>query len=236
MASLRALASCIGCPTNFSVLRDFFGYASAPPWGLAPASQQGSLPQSLSVLTQAKRLQKVHFPLDLIRVGTGASGLLPDVDEQNLDCAVQIARDIFGAIGIGIGRVDRWWMIPLADTTGFDVIDDEGEAADLIDEYSAPGAGIDAFMVLAWMGDIVGTTPDKGDGVAFVSREQDFLGTARTFSHELGHYFGLGHENDDPTNLMCQSSQPGVMFPGSTQLNADQVSEIEGADEMQSPC
>ena len=233
--SLRALATCIGCPPDFSVLRDFFGYASAPPWSLAPADQQASLPQSLSVLTQMKRLQQKHFSLDLIRVGTDSNGFLPAVDEQNLDCCVQLARDIYGAVGIGIGKVDRWWMVPLADNTGFDVIDDDCEASDLIDEYSAPGGGIDVFFVLAWAGNTGGTTPSKSDGVGLESREDDFLGTARTFSHELGHYFGLGHENDDPTNLMCQSNQAGLM-PGSSQLNADQVEEVEDADDMQSPC
>jgi hypothetical protein len=234
--SLRALATCIGLPADYRVVRDFFGYASAPPWNLAPAAQQTSLPQSLSLLTQMKRLQQKHFALDLIRVGTSASGFLPAVDEQNLDCAVQLARDIYGAAGFGIGKVDRWWMVPLADNTGFDVIDDDCEAHDLIDEYSAPGGGIDVFFVLAWAGDTIGTTPSKGDGVGVESREDDFLGTGRTFAHELGHHFDLGHENDDPNNLMCQSSEPGVMMPGSTQLTSDQVDEIEDADDMQSPC
>jgi len=234
--SLRALATCIGLPADFSVVRDFFGYASAPPWSLAPADQQASLPQALSVRTQLQRVQQRHFSLDLIRVGTFASGFLPSVDEQNLDCAVQLTRDIFGAAGFGIGRVDRGWIVPLAANTGYDVIDDDCEASDLIDEYSAPGGGIDVFFVLAWAGSTAGTTPWKGDGVGVESREDDFLGTARTFAHELGHHFGLGHENDDPNNLMCQSSEPGVVMPGSTQLNADQVDEIDDADELRSPC
>jgi hypothetical protein len=235
MASLRAFATCIGCSTNFSVLRDFFGYASSPPWGQAPAMQQANLPQSLSVLTQVKRLKLPHFPLDLVRVGTNGAGLLADVDEQNIDCAVQIARDIYAAAGIGIGKVDRWYGIPLADNTGYDVIDDDGEAEDLVDDYDAPGAGIDVFFVIDWAGDTIGITPAKPDGVAVELRETDFLGTARTLAHELGHYFDLGHENDDPTNLMCQTSKANPM-PGSTVLNSDQIDEIKDADEMQPPC
>lgn len=236
MASLRAFASCIGCPPNFSVVRNFFGYASAPPWNLAPSGQQASLPQSLSLLEQIKRLKQKHFHLDVIRVGTGPSGLLSPTDEQNLDCAVQMAREIYAAIGVGIGRVDRWWLIPLSDNTGYDVIDSDSEAEDMIDEYDAPGGGIDVFLVQAWAGDTVGTTPSKGDGVAVESRETDFLGTARTFSHELGHYFGLGHENDKPNNLMCQTKNANKAPRSNLQLNSDQANEIKDSDDMHPAC
>jgi hypothetical protein len=87
-----------------------------------------------------KRLKQKHFHLDLVRVGTDSNGLLSPTDEQNLDCAVQMAREIYRAIGVGIGRVNRWWLIALYDNTGFDVIDDDCEASDLIDEFDAPGA------------------------------------------------------------------------------------------------
>jgi len=235
MASLRALAACIGITGDFRVVRNFFGYASAPPWNLAPGSQQANLPQSLSLLTQMKRLQKTHFHVDCIRVGADGNGLLAAVDEQNLDCAVQFARDIYGAAGIGIGRYDRGWFIPLSDNTGYDVIDDDCEASDLVDEYSVPGAGVDVFFVQAYAGSTVGLTPAKGDGVVVESRETDFLGTARTFSHELGHFFSLGHENDKPNNLMCQTKFANAM-PGSTQLTSGQISDVKDADEMKGAC
>lgn len=235
MASLRAAAFCIGCPANFALVRDFFGYASPPPWSLAPPAQQPSLPQSLSVAAQMRRLRQKHFHLDLVRVGTDAAGLLPAVDEENLDCAVQMAREIFGAVGVGIGRVNRSWIIPLSDNTGYDVIDDDCEAVDLVDEYSAPGGGIDVFLVQAWVGSVFGVTPAKPDGVVVESRENDFLGTARTFAHELGHFFDLGHKNDTPNNLMCQTGSANPM-PGSTQLNSDQIGTIKDADGMRSAC
>ena len=146
-----------------------------------------------------------------------------------------MARDIFGAAGIGIGRYDRWWMIPLSDNTGYDVIDDDCEASDLVDEFDAPGGGIDVFFVLSYAGSTAGLYPWKGDGVVVESREMTFLGTARTFSHELGHYLGLGHENDKPNNLMCQSSQANPM-PGSTQLNSGQISDIKDHDDTTGAC
>lgn len=233
MASLKALAACIGITGDFRVVRNFFGYASAPPWNLA--NSQANLPQSLSLLTQMKRLQQKHFHLDCIRVGTDANNLLAPVDEQNLDCAVQWARDIYGAAGIGIGRYNRWFFIPLSDNTGYDVIDDDCEASDLVDEFNANGGGIDVFLVMAYAGDTVGLHPAKGDGVVVESRETDFLGTARTFSHELGHYFGLGHENDKPNNLMCQS-KPANDMPASIQLNSGQISDIKDHDDMHGAC
>jgi hypothetical protein len=182
-----------------------------------------------------KRLKHKHFHLSLVRVGTHSNGLLSPADEENLDCAVQMAREIYGAIGVGIGRVNRWWRIPLSDHTGFDVIDDDSEAEDLIGEWSVPGAGIDVFLVPTWLRDTLGLLPKGGDGVAVESRAEEFLGTARTFSHELGHYLGLGHENDKPNNLMCQTRDANPM-PGSAQLNSDQANDVRDSDAMDLAC
>ena len=246
MASLRQLAACIGLPGNFSVVRGFFGYASPPPWNLAPS--QTNLPQSLSLLTQMKRLQQKHFHLNVIRVGASSfDGLLNAVDEQNLDCAVQLTRDIYAAAGIGIGRVERWWMIQ---NTAYDVLEDDCEAEDLIDDYTVPNDGVDCFLVWTFVSLTVGVTFDDSDGVVVESRENTFLGTARTMAHELGHFFGLksggtdgvGHLNNTPSNLMCQSklankiSSGEVAIPGSTQFNFMQLVFIKSHVAMKEPC
>lgn len=233
MVSIRQQAQCIGLDRDFSVVGDYFGYASPPPWTQAPS--QTGLPQSLSVLTQAKRLKKTHVHLNLIRVGTDADGLMTPQDEENLDCAVDLVRGIYAAIGVGIGRVERWWCIPDAWDTGYETIDDDGEAEDLVDDYTVGGGGVDVFFVPLYVGSVVGLTPGKGDGVVVESREDDFLGTARTFGHELGHYFGLGHENGTPDNLMCQTQFANPM-PGSTKLNADQTETVKDADDMHGAC
>ena len=117
MASLRSLAACIGVTGEFSVVRDFFGHASPPPW--RPVSPDNIPPSSLSLLTQIRRLQQPYFNINVVRVGTNSDGIfaaegVDDIDaavhEKNVDAAVALAREIYGAIGVGIGRVERWWQ------------------------------------------------------------------------------------------------------------------------------
>lgn len=234
MVSLRAIAACVGFPSGFSVLRDFFGYRTAPPWTQAPS--QVGLPQSLSLLVQIKRVRMHHFHLNGVRVGTGADTLLSAAQEQCLDCAVQITRDIYAAAGIGIARFERKWHIPLAWNTGHELIADDDEAEDLVDEFTVPNDGIDSFAVIDFQeAGVVGTTPAKSDGVVFELRTGNFSGTGRTLAHELGHFFGLGHENDTPLNLMCQSQFAAAM-PASIQLSSDQVDDIEDDDHIKGAC
>jgi len=117
--------------------------------------------------------------------------------------------------------------------TSYETINDDCEAEDLVDEYTVPNNGVDCFFVPVYVGSTAGITPD--DGVVVESREGNFLGTGRTMAHELGHYFGLGHENDKPNNLMCQSKFANPM-PGSAQINGDQIDEMKEHDDMKAGC
>jgi hypothetical protein len=242
MASLRSLAACIGVTGEFSVVRDFFGHGSPPPW--RPVSPDNLPPPSLSLLTQIRRLQQPYFNINVVRVGTNSDGLFAAegvddidaaVDEKNVDSAVALAREIYGAIGVGIGRVERWHYISAADTD-YEVINSNAEAGNLVHQFSVGNDGIDVFVVFRYRRGVAGRHPLWGDGVVVESKETDFLFTARTFSHELGHFFlGQGHKNNEPNNLMAQTDNANPM-PGSTQLNAHQAEKIKKHDKILDAC
>jgi hypothetical protein len=162
------------------------------------------------VLNQARLVRKPHFNLNIVRVGTTDQGLFPQsVHEEEVDAAVHLARRVYAGIGVGIGKVKRWWYIPTSDGTGYDVIDDDCEADELIDAYDLPDDGIKVFFVTAWPCSnpnscTVGRTDGDGDGSVVYLQPGDFVGTGRALAHEIGHMFGFDHENDDGNNLMCQ--------------------------------
>jgi hypothetical protein len=241
MASLRSLAACIGVTGEFSVVGDFFGHASPPPW--RPVSSDNIPPSSLSLLTQIRRLQQPYFNINVVRVGTNSDGIfagegVDDIDdavhEKNVDAAVALAREIYGAIGVGIGRVERCGI--RAAETHYEVIDTHAEAAELVDEEAIGNDGmIDVFLVKAYL-DASGKCPPKQQtGVVVVSDETDFRYTAHTFSHELGHFFlGGGHKTNEPTNLMTNDAAATV--PTSTLLNANQTKKIKKHDKIHDAC
>ena len=241
MASLRSLAACIGVTGEFSVVRDFFGHGSPPPW--RPVSEDNIPPSSLSLLTQIRRLQQPYFNINVVRVGTNSDGIfaaegVDDIDaavhEKNVDSAVALAREIYGAIGVGIGRVERYGI--RAADTHYEVINSHAEAAELVDEKAGIGSpdGIDVFVVFAYLDASGKCPPWQQTGVVVDSEEKDFPYTAHTFSHELGHFFlGRGHENE-LSNLMTGDGAARV--PTSTLLNANQIEKIKKHDKIHDAC
>jgi hypothetical protein len=141
MASIKQLARCIGLSGDISIVRDFYGYTSVP------------TEKQLSLLTQARLLKSPHIHLNLIRVGTNENGWFSDTDEQEIDAAVQIMRDIYATVSIGVGRVERYF-ITVAQAKGRDIIDSDDEATELTDEWSVPNDALDVFFVLKfWVDD-----------------------------------------------------------------------------------
>ena len=224
MASVRSMMNCMGIDTsgNVSILFHFFGFIRRA----VPADPTGAATQ-VSMLGQVRGVQGKHVHLNVIRVGFdalggGAAGL--DAALETLDYATFRTRNIYSQVNLGVGRVQHWF-ITAAQSGGMDDLGSEGEADDLIAEWSVPNNGIDAFVVRNISDtDFVGKAADipgdcdkesKDDGVIAgeIGRTGDDF--ARTFAHEIGHHLGLSHNHggspDCPgttngcNNLMAQT-------------------------------
>ena len=206
--SLKASARCLGLSGRVSLLSGYFGmFRGRPPTDPVDGAV------ALSVRTQAQRVRGRHVHLNIIRVGidqfTGAQ-------LDRIDYAVFKTRNIYATVSLGVGRIQHW-DVATADANSRDDLGSEDEAEDLTQEWTVPNDGIDVFVVRNISDtDFVGISPvdgpcdknAKGMNGAIggeVNRTDDPF--ARSFAHEIGHYLGLSHENDQPDNLMCQSSR-----------------------------
>jgi hypothetical protein len=200
MVSLRNAANCIGLSGEISIIQDFYGYITGAP-------------KTLSLLTQIRLLQGKHIHLNLIRT---ARQFQPPVLKQ-IDAALQFMRDTYATVNLGVGRIERFFV----NQGGYEIIVDNDVAIDLLNSWSAPGDGIDVFLVLLIVGPAIGESPVDGScdkdsktsgSIIGVIDSGDILGT--TLAHEIGHYLGLDHENDLPDNLMFPSAPNGGKLYG----------------------
>lgn len=194
MANLRPFLRCIGLDTrnDISLFRQFFGYNS-----------RASFTTPVSVRQQIQRLKGRHVHLNLIRVG---SDRFTQADIEELDQAVKFTRDTYAQVGVGVGRVQHFG-ISTAEARGRAVIEDDGEAGALTDEWSVPNDGVDVFCVRWYIGaagsSLVGGSCDKDAKGAGVVIEMNAGGGISNFAlaHEVCHYLGNDHR-DDPAALM----------------------------------
>ncbi len=210
MASLRALAGCIGIDQNLSVLRDFFGFAR----GQLPPDPTGA-DVAVSLKRQFQRLDGDHFQLNVIAVG---SDQFTDNDYIEIDYSIFRLRNIYNPVALGVGRIQHW-IITTDEADGLDTPTSRGDLEQLTEDWTVPNDGIDLFIphnmsIPSNGGTLLGRSAvdgpcdkdDKGLSGACCGlwgSEQ----TSRTFAHELGHYLSLEHRNGSPDNLMCQSGK-----------------------------
>ena len=156
-----------------------------------------------------------------------------DGDYMQLDYAIFKLRNIFDQVGLGVGRVEHRG-IDTVDANGLDSPTTEGDLEQLTQDWTIPNFAIDMFIPHNMaVPNVLGISPipgpcDKdakgmnGPVCGLWGREQ----TARSFTHELGHYLGLEHRNDDPDNIMCQSSKANSIRD-SVQLTAEQGATMQ---------
>jgi hypothetical protein len=199
--SLKTISgNCIGLGSAFSVIKDFFGY----PFGT---------PQKVISLRRQMELAKGQaMNISIILVGTSDDSD-PSLVSWN-DCVavqhgIQIAREIYGKVDLGIRKV-YWSHIDRDDAGSYTNIDDSSEGNDLTNDWSAANDGLDVFFCPnvdtadGWGPGSAGTCDkgDKDDWTGVVCQ----LGLGNSFTgvllaHEMGHYLGLG-TGPSATNFM----------------------------------
>lgn len=220
MASLKQLLGCIGQSGEpLSVVKDFFGYHDSSGNAFVPAPPANpSSPNftKVSVLDQVKLLQGTHFHLNIILVG---HELFAATDWEKICFAIHMMRYIYGKVGLGVGRV-HWGSISAAEAGALVTPDSAADCTELTNGWSAEPDGMDLFVCTdmrfagrtgqPWANNPnnynPGHTCDKDSNkhntgsVANLSYGEQYVGN--TFAHEIGHYFGLGHIEDEPDNFI----------------------------------
>lgn len=241
MASIRALAGCIGVNPPFSVLRDFLGFRR----GSLPSDPSGAT-ASVSLLDQARRLQGPHFHLNVIDIG---SDQFTAADDMQVDYSVYRIRTIYAQVDVGVGRVLHW-VVSHAQAGGLDAPTTTDQLTEVGHRWVVDNDGLDiaipvAMNVASNGGQILGQSPEPGPCVTKDSKDMNgsvvgLFGseqTARSFAHEIGHNLGLDHRNGT-RNLMAQTGSipAGVGLRDAEQLTADQGTTIKGHCLMRPGC
>lgn len=248
MSSIRALATCMGVTgSDLSILGDFFGFSRVT----LPPDPTG-VDVVVSLKRQVDRLEGPHFHLNIIRIG---SDLFSDSDKQEIDYSILKLRDIYHEAGMGVGRVLHWGVLS-SDAGGLDTPTTNGDLRQITQNWTVDNDGIDLFIpnnfsvatssgITLGRSAIGGTCANKDKTTGMSGSTAGLWGslfnndqTARTVSHELGHYLGLFHRNGSPTNLMCQSGSvvPPATIRTATDLTDGQIQNIGNHCSVASGC
>ncbi len=190
--SLKSIASCVGASTPFRVRRDFFGFAHGGPG------------RDLSLKRQLELCQGESLGINIIKVGLED---FTDTNNNEIENAIQFAREIYDDVDIGIRRV-LWWHITNAQAGSHRTIDSVGEARDLTHDWTVNNSFLDVFVVRNMNGadgwSAVDGDPDKDAKNmtgSVVSLNGSFNNSGNTMAHEIAHYLGLEHVSSN-TNFI----------------------------------
>lgn len=152
--------------------------------------------------------------INIIRVG---SENFTSGDETTISNAITTTRNIYATVGLTI-PIAQNFVISLAEANGRDVIDNDGEAEALTDEWTVQNHAVDVFFVKLYVGSTAGLSAVRGpcdkDAKGMDGSVVELLGntTGLILAHEVGHYLGLSHVNGDSTNLMFPSVPNGGLL------------------------
>jgi hypothetical protein len=186
MNSIKDALNCLGFAGETSVVNHLFGYPFVP--------------KEMSVRKQVEALSGKHYHINVIQV---APEDYPSFATHQICYSLQVTRDIYGSVGVGIGKIE-WFFITRAEAGSKAVTDSESEASDLTGDWTVPNNGLDLFVVRlmtdtdGWSA--VNGSCDKnskgmtGSVVELFAGNDDYA--ANGFAHEMGHYLGLEHIPD----------------------------------------
>ena len=173
------------------------------------------------------------------------SGAVSRDDVTKIQYAIQVARDLYAQVNLGIRRLN-WQRIPFADANGYVNLADGGEAEDLTDDWNGVGGGLDVFWVQS-IGDAGGWSNTEGpcdkdskDGrtgaVLEVSGGRRFTGIL--LGHEVGHYLGLSHATTKTNMMGADANDDGIgeIDGNSTAITASQGTTMRRHCSISGPC
>jgi hypothetical protein len=154
--------------------------------------------------------------INVIRVG---SDQFTAADGREIARAIVETRATYATVGLTLelDRIGRFG-IPTASAAGREIIDDDGEAVALTAEWTIPNNLLDVFFVRTYAGGTAGLSPVQGPcdknakGMTGAVVEIIPTLTGQILAHELGHYLGLLHRDEDPTNLMFPTVPNGGLL------------------------